>query len=363
MAQTGNVMNKLIFTLKALADDINIRSTHGTLILVLDDANVSGQHTYKKLKKVTDGWEDKNKEYIKRAFVDYGVKKIMVFSGHEDGGIADSLGGILKSMDRVYENGWVVAPQIENESEKKILCDWIKTQRRDEDYPIKGVVYNYKADCEAIVNFTGSNFGDGITTTSDEYCVDVASYLCVLGSNEGITSHVAKNVTDCDVKDDNDDCVGNGELFLYNDGTDIVYSRGVNSLTTIPADQSEYLTKIRVIEIIDLIKSDLRLSFKKNYLGRYGNSYKNRKTLVNVVNSYLKTVQKQGYLSNDKDSFCELDVEATRNYLETVRMVDCDDMDDNEILKHPIDTHVFLKITLYVMDVVEDVQISLLYTE
>ena len=362
MATTSNVMNKLIFTLKALSTDINVRSTHGTLIMILDDPTLSGKYVYKKFKKVTDEWSEENKGYIKKAFADYGVKKVMVFSGHDEAGISGSLESTLTLLNRVYENGWLVAPQITTEADKKKICDFIKTQRRDEDYPLKGVVYNYEADSEAIVNFTGTDLGvEGLT--GDKYCVDVASYLCTLGSNEGITNHVAKNVKSCDVKNDNDECVSKGQLFLYDDGTDIVFSRGVNSLTTIPNDQSEYLTKIRVVEVIDMIKSDLRESFKRNYLGRYGNSYKNRKTLVNAVNSYLSSVAKQGYLSNDRDSICELDVEATRNYLETVRMIDCDDMKDDEILKQPIDTHVFLKITLYVMDVVEDCQISLCYTE
>ena len=362
MMATNNTMNKLIFKLQALADTVTLRASQGTLILVLDDENVSGIHTYKKLKKVTDNFEEKNKSYITTAFVDYGVKKIIVVSGHEDGGIANSLDKILASMSKVYENAYVVAPQIKEDAEKKKLTDFIKSQRNDEDYPLKAVIHNYKADCEAIVNFTATDLGID-DYTSDEYCVDVASTLCTLGANESITAHVAKKVKTCDVKMDNDDCVANGELFLYNDGTNIEYSRGVNSLQTIPSNQNEYLTKIRVVEVLDLIKSDLRETFKANYIGRYGNSYSNRKTLVNAVNSYFRSIVKLGYLSNDKASFCELDVEETRKYLETVKMENTDDMTDDDVLRAPIDSHVFLKATIYVMECVEDLVINILYTE
>lgn len=359
---TNNTMNKLIFQLKALSNDITVRSTHGTLILVLDDENVSGLYTYKKLKKVTENYSDKNKEYISLAFATYGVKKVIVACGHvTDGDISDSLDDTLRLLNKVYENGYLVAPQITTDEDKKKVCDFIKTQRSEEDYPLKGVVYNYKAESEGIINFTAKDLGDGITP--DEYCVDVASYLCTLTSNESITGHTAKRVTGCDIKIDEDDCVANGELFLYNDGTAIVFSVGVNSLTTIPQDQNEYFTKIRVIEVIDMIKCDLRNTFRDNYIGRYGNSYSNRKTLCKAVTSYLHSVAKEGYLSNDIDSYCELDVEATRNYIETTKQIDTDDMEDEDVLKYPIDTHVFLKITMYVMDVVESITTVLNYTE
>ena len=39
------------------------------------------------------------------------------------------------------------------------------------------------------------------------------------------------------------------------------------------------------------------------------------------------------------------------------------EMEDNEILKYPIDTHIFLKVVIYVMDVVESIEINMYYTE
>ena len=359
---TSNAMNKLIFKLHALADDYGIRSARGTLILVLDDANVQGIHTYKKFKKISENFETKNKEYMQIAFAEYGIKKLIVASGHNEGGIEVSIGDTLKILNRTYENGYVVAPQLKTTEGKKKLADFVKSQRNDEDYPIKAVIHDYEADSEAVINFTGKDLGiDGFT--SDEYCLDVAAYLCVLGANEGITNHIAKRVTTCDIKADDDEEVSKGRLFLYNDGTNIVFSPGVNSLQTIAADQSEYLTKIRVIEVIDMIKSDLRNTFRTNYMGRMGNSYNNRKTLVNAVNSYLRTLSRDGYLSNDTNSYCELDVEATRSYIETVKNINTDEMEDNEILKYPIDTHIFLKVVIYVMDVVESIEINMYYTE
>jgi hypothetical protein len=111
-----------------------------------------------------------------------------------------------------------------------------------------------------------------------------------------------------------------------------------------------------------MVKSDLRDTFNNSYLGKYGNSYANRKSLVSNLNgSYFKTIANQGYLSNDENSYCELDVDATREYLES-KGTDTDNMKDQDILKAKIDTHEFLKSYLYIMDVIEDVNFVLQYT-
>lgn len=358
---TSNTMQNIKFLVQALSESINTRATKGVLFLVLDDANVQGLYTYTKLKKVTEEYEEANKSIIATAFSDYGVKKVVIAAKHsEESGITGCLDDALKLLNKVNLNGWLSVPQVTSDADKKKVADFIKSQRNDEDYPLKGVLANYKADHEAIVNFTGKDLGNGIT--SDQYAAQVAMLLCTLGANESITNQIAKNVTSCDVKDDNDTCVSNGELFLFNNGNNIVFSRGVNSLQTIASDQSETLTKIRIVEIIDMVKADMREIFEAHYFGKIGNSYKNRKTLINSLNTYLKNLSNEGYLSNDVLSTTELDVEATRTYLEN-KGIDTEDMTTNDdILKQNLDTHVFAKAILRIMDVIEDIDLVLQYT-
>lgn len=355
---TSNTMHGVKFKVQALATTISTRATHGVLFLVLDDLTVApGLYKYAKLKKVTEAYDTANKALISTAFADYGIKNLIVAVAHDTSGITGSLDTSLSLLNKVNENGWLAAPQITSDADKKKVADFIKAQRRDEDYPLKGVLHNYATDNEGIVNFTASNLGD---MDSNVYAALVAAQLCVLGANESITNHTAKNVTSCDIKVDNDDCVAKGELFLYNNGKNIVYSRGVNSIQTIPAEQSETLSKIRIVEVIDLTKSDMREIFEQSYLGKLGNSYKNRKTLINALNSYLRTLSTEGYLSNDEASFAELDVEATRAYLES-KGIDTDNMKDEDILKAKLGSNVFIKVTLICMDTIEDISINLQY--
>jgi len=355
---TSNTMHGVKFTVQALATTVSTRAAHGVLFLVLDDATVApGLYRYAKLKKVIESYDTANKALISTAFADYGIKSLIVAVGHDTEGITGSLDTTLSLLNKVNENGWLAVPQITLDTDKTKVAAFVKTQRKDEDYPLKGVLYNHGSDNEGIVNFTASNLG---AIDPNVYAVQVAAQLCTLGANESITNHTARNVASCDVKVDNDDSVGKGELFLYNNGKNIVYSRGVNSIQTIPAEQSEAISKIRIVEVIDLTKSDMREIFEQSYLGKLGNSYKNRKTLINALNSYLRTLSTEGYLSNDEASFAELDVEATRAYLES-KGTDTDNMKNEDILKAKLGSNVFIKVTLICMDTIEDIKINLQY--
>ena len=227
---TSNTLFGNKFSISALADSVTERATKGVLILVLDDATVAPKlYTYKKLREVVETYDAKNKGYITTAFSDYKVKKVIVAVGHDASeGITGSLEGSLALLSKVRVNGYMAVPQITETQDKKKVADFIKTQRNDEDYPLKGVLYNYQADNEGITNFTGNNLGIN-EYTSDEYCLDVACMKCTLGANENLTNHIAKKVKTCDVKNYPDACVSQGELFLINNGTNCIIRRYYNS--------------------------------------------------------------------------------------------------------------------------------------
>ena len=356
---TNNTMFGNKFDVQALVDTISDRATKGVLYLIIDDANVAPKvYIYNKLKEVTENYDVKNKDYINIAFADYKVKKVLVAVGHDGvDGISGCLDTTLALLNKVRFNGYLVAPQVTKDEDKKKIADFIKTQRNDEGYPLKGVLYNYPADSEAITNFTGSELGID-DFTSDEYCLDVACARCVLGANENLTNHEAKRVKSCDIKDDNDKHVSNGELFLWNDGINIVFSTDVKSLQTIPTGQNEYLTHNRVVEVLDMVKEDINTILNQKVTGKMGNSYSNRRTVVAIINKYLKSLK--GYLSNDDESYAELDLEATKEYLDKLQ-VDYSEMKDEEILKQKIGTYVFINVTLYVMDIMEHINLKIRY--
>lgn len=365
---TNNTLAGAKFSVQALADTVTSRASKGILYLVIDDANVTPKlYTYTKLKQVTENYGEENKAFISKAFSDYGVTKVLVAVGHDAiNGISGCLDTTLALLNKINFNGWMAVPQVEKETDKKKIADFIKTQRSDEDYPLKGVLGNYLANHEAIVNFTGSDLG----ISTNEYCLDVACVLCTLGANESITNYTAKNVTGCDIKEDTDVSIQNGELFIIYNGINYVFTNGVNSLTTIPNGQSEDITHIRVVEVIDMVKSDIYTILNGKYIGKKGNSYTNRRTLVASLDSYLQGTK--DYLSNDEKSYAELDAEATRDWLEKNEIItsewlvnhgyeDIDDVEDDVILKQKLGVNVFIKISLFVMDTMEKINIKLQY--
>ena len=145
---------------------------------------------------------------------------------------------------------------------------------------------------------------------------------------------------------------------MINNGTNIVFSNDVNSLTTIPSGQNEFLTHARVVEVLDLVKEDINEICNRTITGKMGNSYSNRRTVVANLCKYLKSLR--GYLSNDDLSYAELDLEATKEYLDSINF-DYSEMDDETILKQKIGTNVFIKITLYVMDIMEHINFNIKY--
>ena len=65
--------------------------------------------------------------------------------------------------------------------------------------------------------------------------------------------------------------VDNGQLFMFwdDDMEEYVFSRGVNSKTTIGANEKQSMKKIRVMGNFTRIRDDTKLSFKTGYSGKF----------------------------------------------------------------------------------------------
>ena len=55
---------------------------------------------------------------------------------------------------------------------------------------------------------------------------------------------------------------------------------------------------------------------------------------MQMTKDRIEQILEVGYLSNDDESFSELDAEATREYLESLHSIEnLDEMEDDEVLK------------------------------
>lgn len=349
--------------LKALASTATVRSARGITCIILDEPNVTGLHTYARLKNVTDTYSATNKAIITRCFSDRGVKALKVACYNSKSATPETIDVVLALLNEVKFN-YLADPYATSADNAKIAT-FIKAQRNANNILVKCVLNKNVADYEGVINFVNDSISVGTTVfTGTQFTVDIACLASVCALDSSLTNLVIDGVTSVnDVGTDKDTLVDAGKIFLYydNDLESVVLSRAVNSKTTIGAGEKESLKKIRVVDILDMIRDDMKITFKKNYQGKVDNSLANKKLLVSAYNTYLRSLVKVGALSETLTSYVELDVDATIKYLEDVKGRDCSGMTDAEILAEGTDEKVFVKGVVYVLDVAEDLDLVLNY--
>lgn len=372
--------------LKALASTAITRSLRGITCLILDDPNVKGLHTYARLKNVIENYSAKNKAIITRCFADRGVKtlKVVCYDSSSSSSTSSSstsvvgqaiVGQAVVGSNAVREDVSVALKLLEgtkfnyladpyaNDVDNVKIANFIKAQRKANNILVNSVLNNNVADFEGVINFINNSVSIGTTVyTGTEFCVDIACLASTCTLDSSLTNATVDGVTSVDdVGADKDSLVDAGKLFLYydNDLESVVLSRAVNSKTTIGTNEKESMKKIRIMSILDMIRDDLKCTFKRNYQGKVDNSLANKKLLVSSYNTYLRSLVKAGALSETETSYTELDVDATIKYLEDVKGMDCSNMTDAQILAESTDEKVFVKGTVYVLDVAEDLGLVL----
>ncbi|CUU47062.1 phage tail sheath C-terminal domain-containing protein [Clostridium beijerinckii] len=359
-------MQKIMIMLKALAESGSSRSKRGIVCLILDDPKVTGLHTYTRLRNVKEEYSADNKAIITRCFSDRGVKNLKVACFNSAAQTPETIEKALTILNDVKFN-YMACPTVSDNNDKLKIAQFIKDQRKNNNILVKAVLHDYAGDYEGLINFINNkiNMSDGTTTyTGLEFTVDIACLAANCGLDSSLTNMVVDGVKSVDVVgDDLDTLVDEGKLFLFydNDLESVVLSKGVNSKVTIGADEKDSLKKIRVVDIFDMIRDDLKVTFKKSYQGKVNNSLSKKRLLVSAFNSYMRTMVKQGALNDGETSETWLDVEAQKDYLEDQKGYDCSNMKDEEILACDTDEKVFVKGRVYVVDAMEDLDLILNY--
>ncbi|WP_294376906.1 phage tail sheath subtilisin-like domain-containing protein [uncultured Clostridium sp.] len=348
--------------LQALAENAGARSVRGIAMLILDD-KVTGVHKYARKRNVKETYSAENKKIISKCFIKYNVKnmKIVCYDSTNE----ETLQTALDKINGIKFN-YLACPTATSETDKKLVGDFIKEQRKQNNILVHAILNGYAGDDEGVINFPHTNITvDGEELTGAEYCVDVAC-MCATGAiNKSMTNRQAQGVTAVSEIEDEDAAIDAGQLILTydNDLEYFVFARGVNSKTTIAEGEKEQLKKIRIVEILDMIRDDAKLEWKANYKGKKENTFDERQNLCTKYNLYLNTLSRKKYLNNATEykSYCEQNIEAMKNYLEDERGVDVSELADNEILTHDYGEHVFLKWHVYPVDVMEDLELIINY--
>ena len=314
---------QIIIDFKTKATTAITRSGRGVGVMILNDENVTDKVVTYQIADSTEipetGLTDKNIDLIKKALlgtpsklVIYVIppKKIttMVTQEVDDDNDSDTAAvttlvpvttdSAITQIDAlkkaaVLKFNYICHPTGTTQDQAD-LSSWVKAQRTNKRRTVKGIVANVAADSFGVINFTTGNIrvtnpdytdallaAEGvaenvpetipqyITYTVAEYTARILGIACGVSLDRSMTYYELSEVVDCDVYDDVDEHINNGELCLIDegDGNEVKIARGCNSLHTFTTDVGQDFRYIKIVETIDLITDDIRDTFRNEYLG------------------------------------------------------------------------------------------------
>ena len=219
------------------------------------------------------------------------------------------------------------------------LATLVKAQRSEKYKTIKGIVANVDADSYGIINFTtgnvrvtNSDYTDAllaaegvaedvpedipqyVTYTAAEYTARILGIACGITLDRSMTYYELSEVVDCDVYDDVDEHINNGELCLIDegDGNGVKIARGCNSLHTFTTEVGQDFRYIKIVETVDLITDDIREIFRADYLGKVLNNYDNKMLFIAAILVYFEQL-KGNVLDNSTTAVNTVDINVAEN--------------------------------------------------
>lgn len=155
-----------------------------------------------------------------------------------------------------------------------------------------------------------------------------------------------------------------GYLTLFNDGEKIKIGRGITSHYRVDAlepnndTQRSKWSKVRSVDVMNLIKDDIADTFENTYRGKVGNSYENKMNFCTQINgTYFKNMSGD-LLNPDAENFVDVNV---NKHIELIKAqgVDPDTMSESEIRKYDTGSVVMLSGKVTILDMMEDLDIVL----
>jgi hypothetical protein len=195
--------------------------------------------------------------------------------------------------------------------------------------------------------------------TAAQYCSRIAGLIAGTAMTISCTYAPLPEVTDVDrlTKADMDTAIEDGEFIIFYDGEKVKVGRGVNSLQTTTESKGVSFQKIKIVEAVDMIQSDIKLTAQDNYIGKYANSYDNKCLLISAIKAYLKGLENDGILEVGS-STVDIDVDAQETYLQS-QGIDTSNMTEQQIKEAATADQVFLMASIKILDAIEDIDLSI----
>lgn len=360
-------------TFKELGISSIRRGQKGIVALVIyDDKNTESLDTVYEMYDANDypeTFSEYNKKQIQKAWLGYVTTPRKVIVVVEQGGEAVKKGDVTQNAFALLESmTWdiLAVPGIQLE-ETEALAAWIKSMNDNYHKGVVAVMPHTPNDNENIINYTMPEVKDmaGNVYKTEDYLSRIAGLVAGTPMTISCTYAPLMELVSCTnfKKDELDDKIDNGQFVLFNDGAKIKVARGVNSLNSITEDKRDSFKKIKLVQLMHLIRTDIKRAAEDNYLGKYSNSYDNKILLCSAITGYLKELERAGLAEKDQ-SQCLIDVEAQKNYLISTGYKTKDgrgpeDWEEIDILYGDTDDKVFLNARTKLLDAIEEIHLPI----
>ncbi|MCI7301321.1 phage tail sheath subtilisin-like domain-containing protein [Ihubacter massiliensis] len=296
-----------------------------------------------------------NQEYIKQTLLGNGrsPKKVVAYCIEES---AEDYTEALAYFETNRIN-YLAVPTVETDLAMDSIKSWIKKERK-EGRTVKAVLPKCEADDEGIINFATDNIVCGEKTYSTEaFCCRIAGVIAATEAKASCTYTALPDVDSVEkmTRAEMDDAIDKGKLLLFHDGEKVKIARGVNSLTTTGLGKGYQFKKIKNVETMDTIRDDITKTIEDVYIGKYPNTYDNKCLLISAISDYLSTLEQIQIIENQ---VVEIDVQAVKQYLKE-NGEDVSAMTDDEIKMANTSDKVFIRISLNLIDVIEEIVIPI----
>ncbi|BCK01411.1 phage tail sheath subtilisin-like domain-containing protein [Anaerocolumna chitinilytica] len=336
------------------------RAERGIVALILKEETVPASNPIAVLSPadIPTGISDFNKKQINLTLMGYvkSPKKVICFFVDDDE--ADGV-NYTEAYNYFAHTSfdYMAIPTVATDGKTQEVATWIKGQRTGGKM-CKAVLPNTAADNEGIVNFATASMTDGEETfTTEEYCSRIAGLIAGTPLTISCTYAPLNELVDCShlTNADMDTAINAGKFIIYFDGEKVKVGRGVNSLVTTNEDKGADFKKIKLVDAMDMIYTDIKMTAQDNYLGKYSNSYDNKCLLMSAISGYFDQLMLDGVLGGYSVG---IDIAAQRAYLKGTG-VNTDTMNDDEIKAYNTGSQVFLKSTISILDAIEDITLSI----
>ena len=183
---------------------------------------------------------------------------------------------------------------------------WIE-RLRNEGKKIIGYVGGSTADDENITtanarstgfNFEGMvNVGVGVELDGVQYSSAYhACYVAGRASGQQLKESLTYAATPFDdviprlTNSEIESAITSGTLIAFHNGSQVIYDKAINTLTTLSADQGSAWKKIKGIRIMDAIATDTNEAAQSAFIGKILNNEDGQKALLSAIKKYFESL-------------------------------------------------------------------------